>query len=443
MYALLTDFTVVQEQEKRQWKNLLQKKNTCGVCENNGATVSFCEDCESFLCSYCAGAHKIMKVFKSHRVTSLSSPEFQNIKPKSKPVACQIHPDHCLSFYCATCSQLICNECVATKGTVKVDEEIAPSRSTTADNQVVHQSHVLHTLSHDSLTSLEGKLHQLLTSVGKQKEELQKELDSVESQEKSLTSHTEQLKKALVEQVEQHIKELREQCERNLKQIDEKHVATLEDCKTKKSTLKKSISKLTMKERFASKAQNCSGRIPKIAMVARAASELEKPEAWSSAGSFGSTLGSTRSALGELPLVVRNLNADLKKAGLIRPITGGDFTCSTSASSRSTLFGKKLKLGSRALVTVKSSVQPVGKLQFKVVYGRSEHVLKTTVQQKADGSWLLECTPCCNGTHEISVCVFGHWIAENVPTFMVEGRLKEGRLPQLKISSKVRERISK
>ena len=124
MCAFLADYTVIQEQEKRQWQSLLEKKSRCGVCEHDGVTVSFCEDCESFLCSYCAGAHRRMKVFSSHRVSSLSSPEFQNIKPKPKPVTCQIHPECSVSFYCATCCQLICNECVATKGTIGDDKEM-------------------------------------------------------------------------------------------------------------------------------------------------------------------------------------------------------------------------------------------------------------------------------------------------------------------------------
>ena len=416
--ALLADYTIIEEQEKRQWQVVLQKKNRCGVCEDDGVTVSFCEDCESFLCSYCAGAHKKMKVFSSHHVSSLSSPEFQNVKPKPKSVTCQIHPDCCVSFYCATCCQLICNECVATKGTVTVDKEIG--LTTTANS---HQSHVLHTLSEESLQSLEGKLSQLLTTVSDQKEESQKKLLSIERVEENLASRTELLKKSLVEQVEKHIQELRKRCELDLKQIDEKHTSTLENCLATKSLLKGNISKLAVKERFASKAQNCSGTIPRIAMIAKAASELEKAKALPRENY---PLPSTTSALKDVPLVVRNLTAELKKAGLIRSVTGSDFTCNTSKYSALSLLSERLQLGTKSQVTVKASVQPVGALQFKVVYGRSNRVLPTTVQQKADGEWLLECTPTCNGTHTIRVCVFGHWIEENVPTFTVDGELKKG-----------------
>ena len=391
------------------------------MCEQGGATVSFCGECESLLCSYCAGAHRRMKVFSSHQVSSLSSPELQTIKPKQKPIACQIHPDCCVSFYCATCCQLICNECVATEET----EETYPT-TTSSDqlHKVVHRSHVLHTLTESRLTSLEGKLCQLLISVGTQKEKLQKELVSVEDMEKGLASHTEQLKKALVEQVEQHIKQLREQCEHDLKQVDEIHAATLKDYRAKKSDLNEKISKLTIKEKFASKAQNCHGRIPKIAMIVKAASELEKLEV-SSSGSYFSSFSAYEFgfASNKLPSVVRDLSEEIK-SGLTRPIKGCDFICSSSESTKSTPIS--FKLGSKSQVIIKASVQPVGTPQFEVIYGNSNRILKTTVQQAADGSWLLECTPTCIGTHKIRVCIFGRWITHNIPTITVEGELKEG-----------------
>ena len=166
-------------------------------------------------------------------------------------------------------------------------------------------------------------------------------------------------------------------------------------------------------------------------MIAKAASELEKSEslAVASTSYFPSfraiPAGSTASSLNELPLVVRNLSADLKRAGLTQPIKGSDFSCSTSTMSTFWL-GDSLELGSKSKVTVEASVQSVGTPQFMVVYGRSNRVLKTTVQQKTDRKWLLECTPTCIGSHTIRVCIFGRWIRESVPIFMVEGKLKDG-----------------
>lgn len=70
-----------------------------------------------------------------------------------------------------------------------------------------------------------------------------------------------------------------------------------------------------MKERFASKAQDYSGSTPKIAMVAKAASELEKSETLTVRASYFPSLSSSRlgttSPLNKLP---RNLSADLKKS---------------------------------------------------------------------------------------------------------------------------------
>lgn len=185
MCAFFTDYTVLQEQEKRQWQSFLHRKDECGMCEQSGVTISFCEECECFLCGYCSGAHQRMKVFTSHHVTSLSSPEFQTIMPKSKPVTCQIHPDCYVSFFCATCSQLICNECVATSKDPVKSADIDTFPSSSINNHVIHQSHVLHTLSEDSLISLQAELEQLLTSADNQTEELQKKVLLIESMEKN------------------------------------------------------------------------------------------------------------------------------------------------------------------------------------------------------------------------------------------------------------------
>ena len=358
------------------------------MCDGSGVIVSFCEDCESFLCTYCSGAHGRMKIFSSHHTSSLSSPEFQHINPKPKPIACQIHPDCCVSFYCATCCQLICNDCVATEGV----ENTVPSTTVSDDSEVhkvVHRSHILYTLTENRLASLEGKVCQLLTSVGTQKEKLQKDIVSTEGMEKLLASHTEQLKKALVKQVEQHIKRLRERCEHDLKQVDKNHASALDNYRAKKSALKEKISNLTMKERFASKAQNCNGMVPKIAMIAKATSELERSEALSSRSSFSSF--SDVWYFNELPLVVRDLSEEIK-TGLTRRIEGSDFICES-----------KPELGKKSQVTIKASVLPVGTPQFEVMYGNSERILKTTVQPTVDGTWVLECTPTCIGTHKIRV----------------------------------------
>jgi hypothetical protein len=276
-------------------------------------------------------------------------------------------------------------------------------------------------LTENHLTSLEDKLCQLLKSVGTRKEELQKDLVSIEDVEKESASYTEQLKKALVEEVERHTKQLREQCEHDLKQVDENHATTLEDYRAKKSALKEKISKFSMKEKFALKAQNCNGRIPKIAMIAKAASVL-KPEALSRRSSFSSD--EFDCALNKLPLVIRHLNEEIK-SGLTRRIEGRDFTCRSTTESK-TSTSVSFKLGSKSQVIIKASVQPVGTPQFKIIYGQSNRILKTTVQPAGDGSWLLECTPTCIATHKIHVCVFGHWVSYNIPTVAVEGVLKEG-----------------
>ena len=443
--AFLTDYTVVQEQEKRQWCHTFAlMRNKCGECEQDGATVSFCEDCESFLCQYCAGAHKRMKVFSAHRLSTLSSSTEPTdilacLPLKRKPITCTVHPENPTSFYCTTCSQLICNECVAVSN-------VDSSKTVT-----VHQSHVLYTLTDESLGTLSAKLNKLVTSMSSEIQESQEKLDLIEKVEGHMSSHHVQLKKALIDGVKQYIEDIKAQCKCDLKQMDEKYAAREEEYKAKKSALKGKVAKVKMKRQFATKALDCTGRVPKIAMVAQAVSQVERSVNVEPLASARRPFGLTAVNLEEFPpppLVVRDVAADLKKEGVFRPLRGRDFLYrveNTSEANESTspfvnlfnishfpgswmLPGKKakLKLRSKPQLAIKASVQPVGIPEFRVKYGRSERTLKISVQGQQSGRWLLEFTPCCLGTHRIEICVYDYWITSDVPEFIVEGELKTG-----------------
>ena len=444
--AFLTDYSVVQDQEKRQWcRNFALNRNRCGECEQDGATVSFCEDCESFLCSYCAGAHKRMKAFSSHQLSSLpSSPNLLPHLPlKSKSVTCIVHPEKSASFYCATCSQLICNECVAV-GSGDLDF----SKKTVT----IHRSHILYTVSDESLETLSAKLDKLIMSMSTDIKESQEKLDLIEKVEEKMSSHHKQLKKSLEDVVEKYIEDIRAQCKHDLKQMDVDYAAKVDKYKAKKSAVKEGMGKIKVKRQFARKALDCAGKVPKVAMVAHAVSLLEKSATFGiqqplllPATTFNLETVNVEN-ISRPPLVVRDVATYMKKDGLFRPVEGHDFSCqvknvqpdkSTSESMLGTLSAfpsfpgswiakAKLELRSKAQVTIEVSVQPVGTPKFRVKYGRSERTLKINVHSQQEGTWLLEFTPCCLGAHKIEICVHGYWITSGVPEFTVTGKLKEG-----------------
>ena len=82
---------------------------SCSRCE--GSAVGHCRTCEAFMCSRCSDGHEIW--FKNHDVVSvqeLSNPETQ-VKIRKK-LFCTKHEDKTLEYYCETCKDLCCIDCV-------------------------------------------------------------------------------------------------------------------------------------------------------------------------------------------------------------------------------------------------------------------------------------------------------------------------------------------
>ena len=82
---------------------------SCSRCES--PAVGHCGTCEAFMCSRCSDAHEIW--FRNHDVLSvqeLSNPETQ-VKIRKK-LFCKKHEDKTLDYYCETCKDLCCIDCV-------------------------------------------------------------------------------------------------------------------------------------------------------------------------------------------------------------------------------------------------------------------------------------------------------------------------------------------
>jgi len=108
--AFLTDFTVLQAFRKH---SLTTKRKSCGMCSSQDTPpASFCEECEEYLCEYCNGAHRRMKLFTDHHVVALSEFELESFNPKPKVYYCQQHPQNVVQLFCETCNQLLCGNCV-------------------------------------------------------------------------------------------------------------------------------------------------------------------------------------------------------------------------------------------------------------------------------------------------------------------------------------------
>ena len=85
----------------------------CEMC-CGGKAVAFCRHCAEFLCSDCTHSHQKMKVFASHKVSTLEDLKKGRVKDilvkEAPPPKCQEH-DEPMKIFCFDCNHLICRDC--------------------------------------------------------------------------------------------------------------------------------------------------------------------------------------------------------------------------------------------------------------------------------------------------------------------------------------------
>lgn len=94
---------------------------SCDSCvdSTSGSAVAFCTDCCEFLCKLCREFHRRSKRTLKHEVHEISEKKrtnfTQNMKPREFYCIEPKHENEVLKFYCKTCDQLICRDCVLIK----------------------------------------------------------------------------------------------------------------------------------------------------------------------------------------------------------------------------------------------------------------------------------------------------------------------------------------
>ena len=87
----------------------------CEACADSANTAeAFCRQCTAFICKKCVEAHRRMKIFASHEVSSLEDLKqgrAREIAVKEPPTKkCDLHEEP-LTVFCFDCSSLICLYC--------------------------------------------------------------------------------------------------------------------------------------------------------------------------------------------------------------------------------------------------------------------------------------------------------------------------------------------
>ncbi|XP_011408550.1 PREDICTED: E3 ubiquitin-protein ligase TRIM33-like, partial [Amphimedon queenslandica] len=93
----------------------------CDNCTTANST-GYCKDCSQFLCTECISMHKKWALFANHQLTSLDEVTASDVSSTSQLLApakqettltCSV-PSHedSLRYYCDTCDESICRDCI-------------------------------------------------------------------------------------------------------------------------------------------------------------------------------------------------------------------------------------------------------------------------------------------------------------------------------------------
>ncbi|CAB4026162.1 tripartite motif-containing 2-like isoform X3 [Paramuricea clavata] len=158
----------------------------CSRCQD--PAINHCASCEIFMCKKCSESHDswiaIMKL--SHNVLSvqeLSNPESQ-VKMRRK-LYCAKHEDKILEYYCETCKELCCidcvvlnhqkpnHSCVAMRKITEKQRETLQSSCTTLDEKLAEGKEVLNNIC-EVMKSLEKNAKTAKDQIKQQKENILK-----------------------------------------------------------------------------------------------------------------------------------------------------------------------------------------------------------------------------------------------------------------------------
>ncbi|XP_071787670.1 uncharacterized protein [Asterias amurensis] len=95
----------------------LKTKINCQDCDVEDESVSYCLDCQEFLCEVCDNAHQRSKRTKGHEKASIDhlrsgKASFKkNSQLLTNVPKCETHTNQNKIFYCKTCSLMVCASC--------------------------------------------------------------------------------------------------------------------------------------------------------------------------------------------------------------------------------------------------------------------------------------------------------------------------------------------
>jgi vacuolar-type H+-ATPase subunit I/STV1 len=156
----------------------------CSRCQD--PSINHCTSCQVFMCQKCSDFHDSWSLLKNHDVLSVqevSNAESQ-VKMRSK-LYCMKHKDEVLKYYCETCKELSCidcvvlnhqkpnHSCVAVSEITQKQRETLQSSCTTLDEKLAEGKEALNNIC-EVMKSLERNAKTAKDQIKEQKETILK-----------------------------------------------------------------------------------------------------------------------------------------------------------------------------------------------------------------------------------------------------------------------------
>jgi len=151
-----------------------EEKISCDNCNEDDPVVSFCPDCNSFLCNLCNDYHKRSKQFGSHGVIPLTELISQPIQAKPKIPDCKYH-DEKLKYFCETCDELVCVYCTV-KDHSGHDHDTVKKMANKHRSQLKKVTTPIGGMIHD-LSDVHDNIDKMMKKIRDQGDEVNKQID--------------------------------------------------------------------------------------------------------------------------------------------------------------------------------------------------------------------------------------------------------------------------
>ncbi|KAJ8321325.1 hypothetical protein KUTeg_001183 [Tegillarca granosa] len=229
--GLTTNFYIVNLTEVVQTKDSGHNSTSCSFCILKGDnTPAFfkCLDCRDLLCKTCSDRHTLTRLTINHRIVDLSEirkGKYDDQIRSSQGILCSVHKEEKFQYFCATCDQPVCRDCVL----------------------LSHKLHECMTVE-DALKSRIGKIRVLMKEVEgclknhKADEEiLNKQLKELRTEESQLHSLANKLADLVVEKILWQRKEVKEKITQCLMKKKEEALEKIQKRTNTTNNLKESL----------------------------------------------------------------------------------------------------------------------------------------------------------------------------------------------------------